>query len=305
MTFIQANLWQWQSWNVAWNQAISEKNSTNHFSTVLVHGFGACKEHWRNNQLILAQSIPCYAIDLIGFGESSQPESRLIDEDKETNNFIYCFDSWGSQLADFCIEVVKKPVLLIGNSIGGVVSLKAAHLLQENCIGVTLINCAQRQMDDKRLIQQPKWMHWTRPYLKSLVRNRWLSKSLFRNAAQPSVIRQVLKKAYPTGNNVDDSLINILQKPSQRPGASEAFRGFINLFDDHLAPDLMSTLDIPVNLIWGECDPWEPLEEAQEWANSIQCIRSLNIIPKAGHCPHDESPEKVNEVLIKIIQDAK
>ena len=41
----------------------------------------------------------------------------------------------------------------------------------------------------------------------------------------------------------------------QGDGAAEAFRGFINLFGDHLAPQLMQELTIPVDLIWGEMDP--------------------------------------------------
>jgi len=30
----------------------------------------------------------------------------------------------------------------------------------------------------------------------------------------------------------------------------------------------------------------------------------LEIIDGAGHCPHDEMPEKVNPILKKLIQDA-
>ena len=96
----------------------------------------------------------------------------------------------------------------------------------------------------------------------------------------------------------------ILFKPTQREGAPEAFRGFINLFDDHLATDLLQNLDIPVHLIWGEQDPWESIHEAQSWLNKYKCIKSLDIIKGAGHCPHDEMPEKVNPILKKLIQEA-
>ena len=75
---------------------------------------------------------------------------------------------------------------------------------------------------------------------------------------------------------------------------------FINLFDDHLAPDLMNGFSLPVKLIWGELDPWEPLAEAQQWAKSFPCIKSLNVIQGAGHCPHDEAPEEVNALLLKM-----
>ena len=106
-------------------------------------------------------------------------------------------------------------------------------------------------------------------------------------------------QAYPSGVNLDQNLIKLLHIPSQREGAKEAFRGFINLFDDYLAPELMKDLETPVDLIWGEKDPWEPLEEAQRWFTTFRCIRSLEIIPEAGHCPHDEVPDQVNAALLE------
>ncbi|HJO78616.1 MAG TPA: alpha/beta hydrolase, partial [Prochlorococcaceae cyanobacterium Fu_MAG_134] len=93
-------------------------------------------------------------------------------------------------------------------------------------------------------------------------------------------------------------------KPAQRPGAVEAFHGFINLFDDYLAPELMAEMNKPVDLIWGAADPWEPLHEARRWAALLPCISSLEVVDNAGHCPHDEVPEKVNPLLLRIIQQA-
>ena len=228
--------------------------------------------------------------------------ARLKDEPVSTNAVHYGFDLWGQQVAEFCDAVVQRPVLLVGNSIGGVVALRAAQLLGERCCGVVLIDCAQRLMDDKQLATQPAWMAWIRPLLKTMVRQRWLSSALFRNAAKPGVIRSVLKEAYPTGANVDDDLVDLLLQPTQREGADEAFRGFINLFDDYLAPQLMQDLKIPIDLIWGEKDPWEPLEEAEKWVEKLSCIQSFTIIKDAGHCPHDENPDPVNSILIKILE---
>ncbi len=266
-------------------------------AVLLIHGFGANTNHWRFNQPVLAELVPTYAIDLLGFGASDQPRARLKDEAAVDNAVHYEFDLWGLQVADFCRQVIDRPVRLVGNSIGGVVALRAAQLLGKRCRGVVLIDCAQRLMDDKQLGTQPAWMNWIRPLLKTMVRQRWLSTALFRNAARPSVIRSVLKQAYPSGANIDEGLVELLLQPTQRDGAAEAFRGFINLFDDHLAPQLMQELKIPVDLIWGEKDPWEPLVEAQRWAKRLPCVRSLSVIPGAGHCPHDEQPEKTNLIL--------
>ena len=271
-------------------------------AVLLIHGFGANTNHWRFNQPVLAELVPTYAIDLLGFGRSDQPRARLKDERDTADAVHYGFDLWGHQVADFCREVIDKPVILVGNSIGGVVALRAAQLLgSDACKRVVLIDCAQRLMDDKQLATQPAWMGWIRPLLKTMVSQRWLSTALFRNAARPGVIRNVLKQAYPTGQNIDDELVGLLYQPTKRRGAAEAFRGFINLFDDYLAPELMQHLSIPVDLIWGEKDPWEPLAEAQRWNASINCVRSLTVIPGAGHCPHDEAPELVNKALIAKI----
>ena len=296
--------WNWRDFQISWQVEGKEKSKDSTISIVLIHGFGASKDHWRFNQKNISSLAPCYALDLVGFGESSQPNSQLLYEKKTSSNFNYCFDNWSQQVFDFCNEIVQKPVLLIGNSIGGVIALNTSKKLSNKCLGVILIDCAQRTMDDKRLAEQSLLMRFIRPVIKTLVRQRLLSSNLFKNAANPNFIEKVLKIAYPTGNNVDSELINILFQPTQSKGAPEAFRGFINLFDDDLAPDLLKNFKNPVHLIWGEKDPWEPVKEAQRWFETYKCIKSLKIISNAGHCPHDEMPEKVNPILEKIIQEA-
>ena len=295
--------WIWGNHQISW-QVERELTSNEEIAIVLIHGFGACKDHWRFNQKKISSIAPCYALDLVGFGESSKPESQLLYEKKTTNNFNYCFDNWSQQIFDFCNQIVKKPVLLIGNSIGGVIALNTSKKLSKRCIVIVLIDCAQRTMDDKRLNEQSLLMRFLRPVIKTLVRKRFLSSSLFRKAANPTFISKILKVAYPSGNNVDEELIDLLFKPTQGIGAPEAFRGFINLFDDYLAPDLLKNFTSPVHLIWGEKDPWEPIKEAKKWFENYKCVKSLEIIPDAGHCPHDEMPEKVNPILEKIIQEA-
>ena len=61
----------------------------------------------------------------------------------------------------------------------------------------------------------------------------------------------------------------------------------------------MDKLNIPVDLIWGEKDPWEPIAEAQRWNTTITCIQSIYSIAGAGHCPHDEMADIVNIMLKK------
>ena len=304
MSFNKSETWKWKNWNISWS--LSKKSTSNNkINILLVHGFGASKKHWRHNQDFLGKVFNCYAIDLLGFGESSQPSAQLNYEDYKENATKYSFDLWSNQISKFCSEVIKYPVYLVGNSIGGVIALKAAEILKDNCKGVILIDCAQRTMDDKRLKKSNILMNFLRPVLKTLVRQRIISNTLFTRAANPKVIKKILEQAYPSGKNIDEELIEILYQPSKRKNSKEAFRGFINLFDDYLATDLFDKINTPIQLIWGEKDPWESLTEAKEWEKKFRNIKRLDIIKGAGHCPHDEEPKKTNELIFEFLQEIK
>ena len=304
MSFKKSETWKWKNWEISWS--LSKKSITkNNTNILLVHGFGASKKHWRHNQDFLGKNFNCYAIDLLGFGESSQPSALLNYEPYKENSIKYSFDLWSNQISTFCSEVIKSPVYLVGNSIGGVIALKAAEILKDNCKGVILIDCAQRTMDDKRLKKSDILMNLLRPVLKTIVRQRVISNTLFTRAANPKVIKEILEKAYPSGKNIDEELIEILHKPSKRKNSKEAFRGFINLFDDYLATDLLDKVETPIQLIWGEKDPWESLNEAIEWKRKYRNIKRLDIIKGAGHCPHDEEPEETNKLIYEFLQETK
>ena len=304
MPFKKSETWKWRNWEISWSSSNLSINKEN-INILLIHGFGASKEHWRHNQDYLGENYNCFSIDLLGFGQSSQPNALLNYESDRENSVKYSFDLWGNQISEFCSEVIEGPVYLIGNSIGGVVALKAAEILQNQCKGVVLINCAQRTMDDKRLKRSNVLMNLLRPVLKTFVRQRIISNTLFERACNPKVIRKILEKAYPSGENLDDELIEILYSPSQRRNSREAFRGFINIFDDYLATDLFNKINASIQLIWGEKDPWESLDEAKEWENKFKNIKRLDVIKGAGHCPHDENPEETNYLVDEFIQETK
>lgn len=300
--------WMWKQHSVAYLQTHHTDESPFNPGTstaVLIHGFGANKDHWRHNVADLAHERPIVAIDLIGFGASDKPRSRLRHED-DSSGWCYSIDSWSEQVVDLIKTKIRSPVQLIGNSIGGVVALNAARYLEEQgqpARQVILIDCAQRALDDKRLADQPPLRRWGRPALKGLVKQRWLTRTLFKAVANAGVIEKVLRQAYPTGQNVDSQLIQLLLQPATQANADEAFRGFINLFDDRLAPDLLAQIKTPVSMLCGEQDPWEPVEEARKW-QQYASVQNFQVLPGLGHCPHDEAPETVNPHLLTLLNKA-
>ncbi len=181
----------------------------------MIYGLGANTNHWRFNQPILTEIAPTYAIDLLGFGRNEQPRGQLNDETQTAKELHYSFDLWGQHIADFCQAMIGTHVVLVGNLIGEVVALLAVQLLGTSCQSLVLVDCAQRLMVDKQIDRLPAWMHWIRPLLKRMVRQRWIRTSLFQNAARPNLIRSVPKQAYPSGDNIDIELVNLLFQPTQ------------------------------------------------------------------------------------------
>lgn len=55
-----------------------------------------------------------YSIDLIGYGYSDKPNPRQFGESP-----FYTFETWATQINEFCINVVKDEAFFICNSIGG------------------------------------------------------------------------------------------------------------------------------------------------------------------------------------------
>ncbi|KAF8061875.1 hypothetical protein N665_1205s0001, partial [Sinapis alba] len=101
-------------------------------TVLLVHGFGASIPHWRRNINALSKHHTVYAIDLLGFGASEKPPG-----------FSYTMESWAELILNFLEEVVQKPTVLIGNSVGSLACVIAASESQRDLVkGLVLLNCA-------------------------------------------------------------------------------------------------------------------------------------------------------------------
>ena len=136
---------------------------------VFVHGFGASAFHWRYQIAELAKTHRVYALCLLGFGLSEKPD---IDLDHELWGLQVCrrppsvhapapaflgraaarpaircnryskhlSRALELQVQRFLDEVVGEPAVLVGNSLGGIVSLQAAALSPEHVRGLVLMN---------------------------------------------------------------------------------------------------------------------------------------------------------------------
>uniref|UniRef100_A0A1J3D2Q2 Pheophytinase, chloroplastic n=1 Tax=Noccaea caerulescens TaxID=107243 RepID=A0A1J3D2Q2_NOCCA len=279
--------WKWKGYSIRYQCAgISGP------ALVLVHGFGANSDHWRNNTPILGKSHRVYSIDLIGYGYSDKPNPREFGGEP-----FYTFETWGEQLNDFCLDVVKDEAFFICNSIGGLVGLQAAVSKPEMCRGIMLINISLRMLHIKK---QPLI---GRPFIRAfqnLLRNTPVGKLFFKSIATQETVKSILCQCYHDSSQVTDELVEAILRPGLEPGAVDVFLEFICYSGGPLPEDLLPQVKCPVLIAWGEKDPWEPIDLGRAYSN-FDAVEDFVVLPEAGHCPQDEKPEMVNPLIESFV----
>eukprot|EP00268_Persea_americana_P034426 TRINITY_DN3403_c1_g1_i3.p1 TRINITY_DN3403_c1_g1~~TRINITY_DN3403_c1_g1_i3.p1 ORF type:complete len:427 (-),score=81.19 TRINITY_DN3403_c1_g1_i3:749-1915(-) len=284
---VRSAMWNWRGYRIRYQFAGNSGPAL-----LLVHGFGANSDHWRKNLPFLARSHKVYSIDLIGYGYSDKPNPR----DFGTNSF-YTFETWGTQLNDFCVDVVKSEAFFICNSIGGLVGLQAAIMQPEICKGIILLNISLRMLHIKK---QP-W--YGRPIIKSfqnLLRNTAVGKFFYKAVATPKSVRSILCQCYHDTSKVTDELVEKILLPGLEPGAVDIFLDFICYSDGPLPEELLPKVKCPVLVGWGDKDPWEPIELGKAYGD-FDSVEDFIILPNVGHCPQDEAPELVNPLVESFV----
>ena len=86
MSLNKSETWKWKNWEVSWSlskESTSEKN-------IKIYQFmdlGHQKTTGDIIKIFLVNFLNCYAIDLLGFGKSSQPSALLnYEPEKENSN---------------------------------------------------------------------------------------------------------------------------------------------------------------------------------------------------------------------------
>ncbi|WP_193197495.1 alpha/beta fold hydrolase [Nostoc sp. MG11] len=292
---IPGKYWQWRGHNIYYVRA-GERQSQ-HPPLLLVHGFGASTDHWRKNITGLCQDFEVFAIDLLGFGRSAKPKLQ------------YSGDLWRDQLNDFISEVIGQKAVLAGNSLGGYACLCVAAQHPDSVAGLVLLNSAgpfsesQPTSEPEALqseIQAPKQPDPLQKLLGDSV--KWILQQplaqflLFQYVRQRWVIRQTLEKVYLDKSAITDQLVEEIYRPAYDSGAMEVFVSVFSTPQGEKVDVLLKQLTCPLLILWGEADPWMNARERSHKFRQYYPELTEHFLT-AGHCPHDEVPDRINPLL--------
>ncbi|KFK33245.1 hypothetical protein AALP_AA6G349300 [Arabis alpina] len=287
--------WKWKGeYSINYFVKSSPEEVTPASQTVLlVHGFGASIPHWRRNINALSKNHTVYAIDLLGFGASDKPPG-----------FSYTMESWAELILNFLEEVVQKPTILIGNSVGSLACVIAASESRGDLVkGLVLLNCAggmnnKAVFDDWRIkLLMPLLL-----LIDFLLKQRGIASALFNRVKDRDNLKNILTNVYGNKDNVDDTLVEIIAGPANSEGALDAF---VSILTGPPGPNpikLIPEITKPVLVLWGDQDGLTPLDGpvAKYFTSLPGQLPNFNlyVLEGVGHCPQDDRPDLVHERLL-------
>ena len=210
--------WQWQE-DSKW----TERENTIRYASegpadgppvLFLHGFGSSLETYRDNAPALAAAgYRCHRLDLLGLGLSEKAPGP------------YSIGRWRQQAAAFLEANANEPAILVGNSIGSLVSLDVAAKRPELVKGLILNNCAGG-MNSKFAVTDPAVPAPARAagavffaVLDCLLYIKPLARSLFDGVRARENVEAVLKQVYTNSERADSVIVDSTLEPAEDPAA--------------------------------------------------------------------------------------
>ncbi len=302
----KSKYWDYKNHRVHFRETGNESNPP----IVLIHGFGASSDHWRNNaEVFAAEGFRVFGIDLIGFGKSEQ---NLQNKIKYLENQL-----WGNQLAFFLDEIVdtKKngKAILIGNSLGALTAITTLSERPELIKTIIAAPLPEPVFINPIKFHFPSWLLKVKSFLIKIFFHFFPLKTLINLISRTQLITFALQSAYFRSISNDTHLKRIVTIPASRVNAFKALRamciGMSNRPSSAKGPSIIEKIKNlpnrpPILLIWGKQDKLIPIFLAKKLIKLHPWLK-LYVINEAGHCLHDELPNHFNQIVLKWLENLK
>jgi pimeloyl-ACP methyl ester carboxylesterase len=254
-------------------------------AVVLVHGLGGSHLNWDLLAPHLTGRARVWAIDLPGFGRS-EPRNRSTTVPANVG-----------VLGRFLDEVVQEPAVLVGNSMGGMISIFTAGERPQSVSGLVLLDPA---IPGPRRALDPLVAITFAVYAIPLVGERFLRT---RRARKSSLARvhETLRLCGVDPDAVPDEVIErsvaLLEEQDQVEGMDRAFlaaaRSLVRvLVDPRRYRRDMAAISVPVLLVHGDRDRLVPVAAARRLAQQHPHWGYVEL-PDVGHVPQLQVPDRV------------
>lgn len=262
---------------------VEESGEVGRQVALLIHGWSSSSFAMSPLMDLLSVRFRCLAVDLPGYGNSPRLDQTTT------------ISQYADLLAELAMEVNDGPVILVGHSMGGMISLVIAERYPEIVERLVLIcpTITGKLSSYINVVISPI------TFLERFSPTRYISNLVERVVV--GISDQIMRPAsfaQRTGITWEDycKLRDDARRPDQGRVRAECFTA---MRDCNLS-ETINSLVTPSLVIWGAEDNTVPLRDAgvvaDEWPDA-----DLRIIPKAGHWPHFERAEATNRMIASFL----
>ena len=247
--------------------------ATDKAPVILIHGLGASSYSFRHLIPELARDRQVFAPDLPGFGRSDAPA-----------DFDYSFMGFARWLESLLLALGHERADFVGNSMGGVTSLRMAMELPARVRRLVLLGTPVYPNNRPMLLWPMRW-----PVIGAL----------YERALGPWAVRFIARTAFHDPSFVTDELVAEYSLSIGTPGGRRAVAEFLRRAIPPDAEELIArypAFEHETMIVRGDYDRVVDLLSAERFSRAIKRGRFV-AIPSCGHAPQEESPAVISGLL--------
>lgn len=240
---------------------------------VLLHGTPFSSYIWRDVVPVLAQEYTVYVWDMLGFGASDKT-AKDLSLARQTTIFTELLREWGAEAPR-----------VIAHDVGGVVALRAALLEGARYRALVLIDAASVS-------------GWGSGGFFQTVRSHPDVFAELPDWATDALLEAKIRSGSHSGLR-PEALRAYLDQWRTPEGRGAFYRQYAQGGEEHTddLQSLLSSLDMPLQVIWGRKDQWLGVDYAQRLMAALPSHADLSVIDGAGHTVPEDEPGALIRLL--------
>lgn len=247
---------------------------------IFVHCWAGAAENWVFTLKNVSRHFRAIALDLPGYGKSSKFEK--VD---------YSIDFYSNILLQMMDKLNLKKVYLVGNSMGGDISLATTLKASNKIEKLVLIDSAGvTYLPEIVRLCLGGLVKKFGPYLKFYKPPSWMIKT---------IIRWAFYKSCRTSSALAQDIVEYIQGNNYRIWTEAIYKTAYSIITTNLREDIKK-IDIPVLIVWGKHDRVLFFKDALYLHENLP-NNKLVVFENCGHFPHIECPAGFNRTLVDFL----
>lgn len=251
---------------------------------VFVHGTPSHSFLWRNiAPRVRDAGFQTVVYDLLGFGRSERPLGRDTSVAAQADLLPVLLDALGIESAN-----------VIAHDIGG-------------AVGQILAVRRPERVRKLMVIDTVTYDSWPSDTWRRIIRDNEDLRYVHDEEEFSSMLSRQLRMTVSDPESMNDAILRSYLLPHDGViGRASFFTHQVKHYDSRYTLEIssqLSSLTMPVRVVWGEEDLWQPISYAERLCRDIPGAQ-LSIVSNAGHFLPEDAPDQLTEEILDFLGSA-